>query len=171
MSDLISRSALIENFRKCYSGHLGMENSDACMTFHGICNVINNTNTVYDIDKVVEDLELHSFEFGTDTLPAHYVRLNEAIEIVKQGGVGTETETIRDKAVKWNNNSSKRVPYEFIDYVEGRREISVSDDVCEWELKNACYTTSIKHYYSLPTSIVKTFNNCPYCGKKIKVVE
>ena len=44
------------------------------------------------------------------------------------------------------------------------------DDVCEWELKNACYTTSIKHYYSLPTSIVKTFNNCPYCGKKIKIV-
>ena len=102
MSDLISRSELIENFRKCYSGHLGMENSDACMTFHGICNVINNTNTVYDVDKVVEELP---------------------------------------------------------------------DDVCEWELKNACYTTSIKHYYSLPTSIVKTFNNCPYCGKKIKVVE
>ena len=86
MSDLISRSELIENFRKCYSGHLGMENSDACMTFHGICNVINNTNTAYDVDKVVEDLELHSFEFGTDTLPAHYVRLNDAIEIVKQGG-------------------------------------------------------------------------------------
>ena len=84
MSDLISRSELIENFRKCYSGHLGMENSDACMTFHGICNVINNTNTVYDVDKVVEELELHSFEFGTDTLPAHYVRLNDAIEIVKQ---------------------------------------------------------------------------------------
>ena len=101
MSDLISRSELIENFRKCYSGHLGMENSDACMTFHGICNVINNTNTVYDADKVVEELP---------------------------------------------------------------------DDVCEWELKNACYTTSIKHYYSLPTSIVKTFNNCPYCGKKIKIV-
>ena len=84
MSDLISRSELIENFRKCYSGHLGMENSDACMTFHGICNVINNTNTAYDVDKVVEDLELHSFEFGTDALPAHYVRLNDAIEIVKQ---------------------------------------------------------------------------------------
>ena len=58
MSDLISRSELIENFRKCYSGHLGMENSDACMTFHGICNVINNTNTVYDIDKVVAELKV-----------------------------------------------------------------------------------------------------------------
>ena len=38
------------------------------------------------IGKVVEELELHSFELGTDTLPVHYVRLNDAIEIVKQGG-------------------------------------------------------------------------------------
>ena len=36
------------------------------------------------IDKIVEELELHSFELGTDTLPVHYVRLNEAIEIVKK---------------------------------------------------------------------------------------
>lgn len=56
VSDLISRSELIENFRKCYSGHLGMENSDACMTFHGICNVINNTPAAYDVDRVVERL-------------------------------------------------------------------------------------------------------------------
>lgn len=44
------------------------------------------------------------------------------------------------------------------------------NDVCEWEFKDICYTTSIKHYYSLPSAIVKTFNNCPYCGKKIKIV-
>ena len=44
----------------------------------------NNQPTAYDVDKVVEELELHSFEFGTDALPAHYVRLNEAIEIVKK---------------------------------------------------------------------------------------
>ena len=36
------------------------------------------------IDKVIEELELHSFELGTDTLPVHYVRLNDAIEIVKK---------------------------------------------------------------------------------------
>ena len=36
------------------------------------------------IDKIIEELELHSFELGTDTLPVHYVRLNEAIEIVKK---------------------------------------------------------------------------------------
>lgn len=36
------------------------------------------------IDKVIEELELHSFELGTDILPVRYVRLNEAIEIVKK---------------------------------------------------------------------------------------
>ena len=36
------------------------------------------------IDKVIEELELHSFGLGTDTLPVRYVRLNEAIEIVKK---------------------------------------------------------------------------------------
>ena len=36
------------------------------------------------IDKVIEELELHSFELGSDTLPVSYLRLNEAIEIVKK---------------------------------------------------------------------------------------
>lgn len=90
MSDLISRSELIENFRKCYSGHLGMENSDACMTFHGICNVINNTNTVYDIDKVVEELEriraketCNKEKCDTKEICRICV-VDDAIEIVKQ---------------------------------------------------------------------------------------
>ena len=48
---------------------------------------LENSKTAYDVDKVVEELELHSFELGTDTLPVHYVRLNDAIEIVKQCGV------------------------------------------------------------------------------------
>ena len=54
--------------------------------------------------------------------------------------------------------------------IEIVKQGSVDDDVCEWKLKDACYTSSIKHYDALPTSIVKTFTNCPYCGKKIKVV-
>ena len=48
---------------------------------------LENSKTIYDVDKVIKELELHSFELGTDTLPVHYVRLNDAIEIVKQGGV------------------------------------------------------------------------------------
>lgn len=49
-----------------------------------------NSRQAYDVDKVIEELELHSFEFGTDTLPTHYVRLNEAIEIVKRGGISED---------------------------------------------------------------------------------
>ena len=51
---------------------------------------LENSKTIYDVDKVIKELELHSFELGTDTLPVHYVRLNDAIEIVKQGGVSEE---------------------------------------------------------------------------------
>ena len=36
------------------------------------------------IDRVIKELELHSFELGKDTLPISYIRLNKAIEIVKE---------------------------------------------------------------------------------------
>ena len=36
------------------------------------------------IVKVIEELELHSFELGKDTFPVRYVRLNEVIEIIKK---------------------------------------------------------------------------------------
>lgn len=192
MSDLISRSELLtlfnnKNIQITFDlpveevlgedvdlDDFAMLVQDAIQAYRKmVIDTIKNQPTAYSVDKVVDELEeaKHEICLSDEDLEHYQNGIDNAIEIVKQGGVGTETETIRDKAIKWNNNSSKRVPYEFIDYVEGKREIGVSDDVCEWELKNACYTTSIKHYYSLPTSIVKTFNNCPYCGKKIKVVE
>ena len=51
-------------------------------------------STIPKLDKIVEELELHSFELGTDTLPVHYVRLNDAIEIVKQGGVSDASDYV-----------------------------------------------------------------------------
>ena len=47
--------------------------------------IIDEYPTAYDVDAVVNQLELHSFEFESGTLPAHYVRLNDAIEIVRAG--------------------------------------------------------------------------------------
>lgn len=49
MGRLIDADALLESFRKCYSGHLGMENSDAMMMFRSICKIINNEPTAYDV--------------------------------------------------------------------------------------------------------------------------
>ena len=59
-------------------------------TIEMLVKALENSKTIYDVDKVIKELELHSFELGTDTIPVHYVRLNEAIEIVKQGGVSDD---------------------------------------------------------------------------------
>ena len=87
MNDLISRKKIcdyikgkINPYGKPFEGtayELGLK----------IMRYIDAMESYYDIDKVVEELELHSFELGTDILPVHYVRLNDAIEIVKQCGV------------------------------------------------------------------------------------
>ena len=152
---------------------------------------IHNAPTAYDIDKVVEELgdrvneannnclcEMHenghTLDFENEN--GRIKGLKEAIEIVKQGdaGTGTEAEKIRDKAVKWNNHSTKKVPYEFIEFVEGKRTINADDDVCEWRIVDRpnnlpIYNTScgkIRLQYVTGVDIY-----CNGCGKKIKVVE
>ena len=97
MSDLISRSELLKHlitkniqitFDLSVEEVLARLVKDAVQANNKmVIDTIKNQPTAYNVDKVVEELELHSFELGTDTLPVHYVRLNEAIEIVKQGGV------------------------------------------------------------------------------------
>ena len=91
MSDLISRSELLKRFCINKDGHRiperDCDNFEVTVSVKDIKTIIKEQPTAYNVDKVVEELELHSFEFGTDTLPVHYVRLNDAIEIVKQGGI------------------------------------------------------------------------------------
>lgn len=53
-------------------------------TIEMLGKAFENSKSAYDIDKIIEDLELHSFELGTDTLPVNYVRLSKAIEIFKK---------------------------------------------------------------------------------------
>ena len=111
MSDLISRSELLKHlitkniqitFDLPVEEVLARLVKDAVQANNKmVIDTIKNQPTAYDIDKVVERLELHSFELGTDTLPAHYVRLNEAIEIVKQGGVSNDV-------CEWKQTSTAR---------------------------------------------------------------
>ena len=151
---------------------------DADIAILSIEKGIRELPTAYYIDKIVEELEsfakLAEDRWANGTSKHAYQEHKcwvKAIEIVKQGGVGTETETIRDKEVKWNNNSSKRVPYEFIDYIEGKREIGVSDDVCEWHKVKNGNAYKCNTHAEIHDSRVLDWCKCPYCGKKIKVVE
>ena len=92
---LIDADALIKNLSYLYTkNHIPID-----MRAKEILTTIIEQPTAYDVDKVIEELELHSFELGTDTLPVHYVRLNEAIEIVNQGGVS-------DDACEWKAGKS-----------------------------------------------------------------
>lgn len=105
MSDLISRSELLESFRKSYCGHLGMENSDSMITFRSICRIINKQPTAYDIDKVVEELkELEGIQFDGENESYQLnwcIETNRAIEIVKQGAVS-------DDVCKWKQTSTAK---------------------------------------------------------------
>ena len=72
--------------------------SASCTDEKDADNIASFCDEIYsaipNLDKIIEELELHSFELGTDTLPVHYVRLNEAIEIVKQGGVSDASDDV-----------------------------------------------------------------------------
>ena len=101
---------------------------------------IDKQPTAYDVDKVVAELEKlpnreadHYYANSNDVIDRE-----DAIEIVKQGGV--------------------------------------SNDVCEWRLCDEeanVYDTSCRNPHILIEGTPKenNYEYCPYCGKKIKVVE
>ena len=161
MSDLISRSELLDAFKnkniqitfdlpveEVLGEDVDLDDftmlvRDAIQSYKKlVIDTIKEQPTAYSVDKVVEELEENASRFT------------------------------KKYVTPYGNNGYKDTRAISIHKaIEIVKQGGASEDICKWELKNACYTTSIKHYYSLPTSIVKTFNNCPYCGKKIKVME
>ena len=103
---------------------------------------IEKMPTAYDIDKVVEELE-------------SFAKLAED---------------------RWTNGTSKYAYQEhkcWVKAIEIVKQGSISDDVCEWkstqinnEWKPSCEPNSTYNVFG-----VAWFKRCPYCGKKIKVVE
>ena len=151
MSDLISRKKIrdyikgeINPYGKPFEGtayELGLK----------IIRYIDAMDSVYDIDKVVEELEERkeerekqykraSMEDGSYMLSKCFREgsraYGNAIEIVKQG--------------------------------------SISDDVCEWKYNNSEYywESSCEHLHIFMSDGPEEneYKFCPYCGKKIKVV-
>ena len=113
---------------------------------------IQNMPTAYDIDRVVEELEKNASRYTKKYVTPYgnngykdikAISVHKAIEIVKQGGV--------------------------------------SDDVCEWkytkeimdnaEFKVGCNQNALKRGVVPNNFSYHDFKYCPYCGKKIKVVE
>ena len=142
MSDLISRSALIEEI-KSLSIVLGGKQIFSDNAKDSVLRTIDEQPTAYDIDKVVEELGQKKEEVqrmrntcvalsDLEVCGIENVTYERAIEIVKHGGV--------------------------------------SDDVCECRLFKGhkfLHETSCGNVFDMENG----FKYCPYCGKKIKVVE
>ena len=90
MSDLLSRSALIEEMKKTETEY---ENSMIYPSWWSALNIISKQPTAYDVDKVVEELFeertkiLLSNDYECKIINYCLDNFDKAIEIVKQGGI------------------------------------------------------------------------------------
>ena len=134
MSDLISRSYVIDLLYKTFDEYRIATDKTSTLGGFGseVFKRVREMPTVYDIDKVVDELkELKAYAVYED-INADTKWLDKAIEIVKHG--------------------------------------IVADDVCEWKQDNMCENVYRVCGGCFTSVYQKDFKSCPYCGKKIKVV-
>ena len=120
-----------------------------------LAKLLDEQQTAYDIGKVVKELEER-----TDFLK----------NCTKYGNKNTKQQA---------ESYSTMIMYEVADLVDDLTEIvkhgGVSDDVCEWELDSHLENDTPAEWLICPHSPKKIFSTdikyCPYCGKRIKVVE
>ena len=123
-----------------------------------LVKLIDEQPTAYDIDKVVEELE---------------ERADFLKDCTKYGN-----KNAKQQAESYNT----MMMYEVADLVDDLIEIvkkgGVSDDVCEWKVFDNSLTDEPQWVYETTCGkyvgeehTSKAFVYCPYCSKKIKVVE
>ena len=135
MSDLISRSYVIDLLYKTFDEYRIATDKTSTLGGFGseVFKRVREMPTVYDIDKVFDELkELKAYAVYED-INADTKWLDKAIEIVKHG--------------------------------------IVADDVCEWKQDDMCEKVYRVCGGCFTSAYQKDFKFCPYCGKKIKVVD
>ena len=143
MSDLIRREDVIKLVNQFVFGLCKDQNDEVRKTFN---KYIEKMPTAYDIDKVVAELE----------------QKKEEVQRMRNTCVALSDLEVCDI----ENVTYKRA-------IEIVKHGGVSDNVCEWkstqinnEWKPSCEPNSTYNVFG-----VAWFKRCPYCGKKIKVVE
>ena len=143
MSDLISREDVIKLVNQFVFGLCKDQNDEVRRTFN---KYIEKMPTAYNISKVVAELE----------------QKKEEVQRMRNTCVALSDLEVCDI----ENVTYKRA-------IEIVKHGGVSDDVCEWkstqinnEWKPSCEPNSTYNVFG-----VAWFKRCPYCGKKIKVVE
>ena len=92
MSDLISRSELINRFLVSKDGHRiperDCDNFEVTVSVKDVKTIIKEQPIAYSVDKVVEELEADSSIklYGSGNSDNYLIPVKRAIEIVKRGG-------------------------------------------------------------------------------------
>lgn len=101
---------------------------------------------------------------------------NDTSEATNADSAKIELSTVRSKATEWNAISSKKVPYEFIEYVEGKREPSTDYNCCGWRhvgtaSEEMLFETSCGRTFNILDNpkVLQKFKYCPNCGKRVAV--
>ena len=106
MSDLISRSEVIDLLYKVFDEYMIATDKTSTLGGFGseVFKRVREMSTVYDIDKVVDELkELKAYAVYED-INADTKWLDKAIEIVKQGGVS-------DNVCEWKQDNMCETVY------------------------------------------------------------
>ena len=189
MSDLISRSDVISVLEQLEEHSLTGK-----MDISNAIYLLNNTPTAYDIDNVIEELEemihpkqlyfckyarggcKHLYNNDKDCMECI---VENAIEIVKQGVMANNR---KDCEYRHDNGNCLKVGG-FCTAVDNKhceklKRGGVADDVCEWKIFDNSLTDKPQWVYKTTCGkyieeehTLKEFVYCPYCGRKIKVVE
>ena len=155
MSDLISRSEVndvIDKLEVYTCGRLNtMKVEVSVLQLQRFINKLKNIPTAYSVDKVVEELEER----------AYFLK-----DCTKYGN-----KNAKQQAESYNTMMMYEVADLVDDLIEIVKQGSVDDDVCEWKVKSNYYVTECSHDTDVMYGLKQDFKFCPYCSKKIKVVE
>ena len=131
------------------------ESNFQCVSLKTLGDLIDAQPTACEVDKVVEELE---------------ERTGFLKDCTKYGNKNAEQQS---------ESYSTMMMYEVADLVDDLIEIvkhvCVYDDVCEWKLDSHLENDTPAEWLICPHNPKKIFSTdikyCPFCGKKIKVVE
>ena len=153
---LIDADALIKNLSYLYTkNHIPID-----MRTKEILTTIMEQPTAYDIDKVVEELKIIK---------------EDALAEYNMGEYNLDNNIGNSIAENYRKDMNEGKCFAYDEAIEIVKQGGVSDDVCEW-IKYDYRTICPKNhdvnnpYWRIPANMDK-LKYCPYCGKKIKVVD
>lgn len=103
------------------------------------------------------------------------VSIKDVKTIIKEQPTAYDIDKIVDELEKREEHYVEMLDWQgqsaICDAIEIVKHGGVSDDVCEWKQDNMCEKVYMVCGGCFTSAYQKDFKYCPYCGKKIKVVE